>query len=322
MNKISKIATLLTLGVLGAKKIQAVKENRSLSSLILQDIGNHVIKTHNFHDPAEYHKAFTKSIIGFQLPKYAKQLYQFDYNTGYDETLERIPSGKNPACTIFYLHGGAFWSDPTPFHFKTLKTISEANNARIIMPVYPKAPHHKATEALEFIEKNYLTLLDSGESEIILMGDSAGGGMVLSLIQILRDKQIKLPKLAVLLSPWLDITNSNPQIESISKYDFLLGDYKELTFQGSEYAGNLDIKDPKVSPIYGNLDNLPPIYQFVGSYDIFYADVLKLQNLADENGYEISTHYFSKMPHAFSLLPIPEGRQSLKMITDIIKNTK
>lgn len=318
MKKYIHFALLTTLGILTTQKIKAVKEHRSLSSKMLEDFGHHYIHFPNIKDPKIYKKALERSKKGFIVPKYVNDLYSFHYNHKYSNTLERIPSGKNPTRTIFYLHGGAFWNDPLLFHFSALKKLSEDNNARIIMPIYPKAPYYNAQQALKFVEKNYRVLLSESDN-IIIMGDSSGGGMALSFMQIMRDKKAKLPKKAILLSPWLDITNTNPEIKNIYQKDILLGDYKSLAFQGQKYAGNLDLKDPKVSPIYGELSNLPPIYQFIGSHDIFYADVSKLQSIADKNNYNIHTYYFDKMIHVFSVVPIPEGLHSLKMIGDIIK---
>ncbi|MCH4170268.1 MAG: alpha/beta hydrolase [Lactobacillus sp.] len=172
--------------------------------------------------------------------------------------------------------------------------------------------------------KTYQELLITEQldaSQVTLMGDSAGGGFILAFLQRLRDESLPLPKQAVLLSPWLDVTGSNPKMMDIQPFDPMLN-LPNLIALGQGYIGDLNDHDPLVSPIYGDSANLPPIYSFTGTHDILNADALKFQDKADENNWDVTTYNYDNMNHVFSALPIPEGLDSLTKIATIIRQNQ
>jgi acetyl esterase/lipase len=188
--------------------------------------------------------------------------------------------------------------------------------ADIILPVYPKAPLHHAPEVHAMVLDRYLWLLRERRlrpEDIVLMGDSAGGGLTLSFLQQLRDKALPLPREAFLISPWLDVTDSNPAMKDYQAADPLL-DMDELAFQGRQYAGDLDPKDPLVSPIFGSLAGLPPLTVFAGTHEIFYPDVIRLGELAREQGADIDIRLFPNQIHCFVVLPVREGKAAREII--------
>ena len=115
------------------------------------------------------------------------------------------------------------------------------------------------------------------DDDFYFLGDSAGGGFCLSLAQILRNAHFKkMPEKIVLLSPWIDISMSNPEIKELEKKDLLL-DPKSLLICSRNFADDLDLKDPIVSPLYGAMENLNNIGIFVGTHEIFLPDCRRLK---------------------------------------------
>ena len=151
------------------------------------------------------------------------------------------------------------------------------------------------------------------------MGDSAGGGLALALsLDIKNQEGFVKPYKIILLSPWLDITQSNQEILAIEKKDKMLK-VKNLNFTGKLYAGTLDTKDYRVSPIYGNLADLSPVSIFAGTNDILFPDAKKLKNLLEENN--IITHFFEypSMFHDWMFAPfIREAKHTNQLISNTI----
>ena len=151
-----------------------------------------------------------------------------------------------------------------------------------------------------------------------LMGDSSGGGISLALAQRLREDGHEQPAGIILLSPWLDATLSNPEIEEIDKIDPFLG-VKGLKYGGEVYARDVDPKSYLVSPVYGSLKNLAPVTLFIGTRDILYPDCRKLRDNAAAEGVAIDYREYPGMVHNWMLGPMPEAKQAIKEIVEAIK---
>lgn len=324
--KIILTAVIGTLAYIGVKKNQATKENRSLRSKMLEtglrikaNKKNKTVVTNE----NEFKRAMSTSANGYILTEQTKQHYAFDYAKDFNNTLEYVPKGDNPEHVIFFLHGGSYWLEPENLHFAFLKKIAENTNSRILMPIYPKAPYFQAHDVYDFVIDNYKILLNQvnkTQESIIMMGDSAGGGLALGLMQVLKEKNEKLPKQAFLLAPWLDITKNNGDRYLYQADDVILN-VDTLAFFGQVFAGRWGVNDPRVSPLFGDSSDLPPVYVFTGKYDILYTDALAFEKLADRQGWDVKVFKFDKMLHDFPIFPIPEGQQVLKLIYKII-NTK
>ena len=149
--------------------------------------------------------------------------------------------------------------------------------------------------------------------KIVFIGDGAGGGLVLSLLQKIKYQTLPMPKQAFLISPWLDVTNSDPKIAEIQPQDKLLN-AEVLKEKGELYAGNLDLMHPAVSPIYGDLTGLCKITVFAGTREIFCADAYTLQEIADEYELDIDVNIYKNQMHFFVGLPIPEAEEALAIM--------
>ena len=149
------------------------------------------------------------------------------------------------------------------------------------------------------------------------MGDSAGGGFALALAQKSKVDDIQQPRKIILLSPWLDISLGNPQIEEVDPFDPFLG-VPGLRKAGAAYAGNSDPANFLLSPIYGPLQGLAQISLFIGSRDILVADARKLYRLATQQGTSINYREYESMLHVWMLLNFPESKKAQREIMDLI----
>lgn len=313
---VTAAATAAAAGAFAIKAQQAKKQERSVKSLVVED----AIKRLPIRSSAQesYEEALEQSSRPYVLPEYARNNIGFSEYDDFTDTFVLQPREKYSDFVIFYIHGHNFWSDPSKVHFKFYRKLADTLGAELILPVYPKAPAYHVADVHEMLLSRYQYLINEKEikpENIIFAGDAAGGGLVLSLLQRLKYQVIPMPGRAVLISPWLDITNSNPDMQAVQGTDPLLN-VDKLAFQGKEYAGEVDLESPVVSPIYGDLKGLPPMTVITGTHDILSVDTLNLEKIADAQNLDINTFVFVNQLHFFVGLPIPEAKEALEIIAE------
>lgn len=229
-----------------------------------------------------------------------------------------IPRSPSNGRTIFYLHGGAYIAGITWPHWRFVNKISSQTGVKVTVLDYPIAPENSYIDAIEMVLFTYKVLLkDHSPSQIIFMGDSAGGGLALALAQILRKKKLPQPHKIILLCPWLDVSMNNPEIEIFKKKDSLLSK-RVLITAGKYYANGADTKLPEISPIYGNFEGLAQMHVFIGTHDILAADVRKLNERLKNTKNHMTYYEFDRMFHVWMFFPIPEARTAIGKIKEII----
>ncbi|GAB3790545.1 alpha/beta hydrolase [Virgibacillus kimchii] len=236
---------------------------------------------------------------------------------------ELQPNQQNDNKPIFYIHGGAYVYRISRLHWNFLGRLADELNCTIIVPLYPLAPEHTYEHTLPFIYDLYMEQMNKLKhpENMILMGDSAGGGLALVLAQLLKEKQLEQPEQIILISPWLDLSLTNPEITPIEKHDpFLVR--TGLMEAGKMYAGTTDTTHPKVSPLYGELHGLAKITMFMGSHDILAADARKFVTMAKEQGVSVDYMEAPKMVHIYPIYNFPESRNALKQIVEKIDGEK
>ena len=139
------------------------------------------------------------------------------------------------------------------------------------------------------------------------MGDSAGGGFVLSFAQYLKNNNLPQPKNIVVFSPWVDISMSNPPYDSAN--DPILGEIG-LKEMGKSWAGELDITDYRVSPLFGDKFGLAKTLIFAGEDEIFYKDIKRYA----KNDDNVKLITGKGLYHIYPLFPIPEAKQAFREI--------
>lgn len=209
--------------------------------------------------------------------------------------------------TIIFIHGGAYVGEINYQHFFFCYLLARKLNAYVLAPVYPLAPKHSCNETFDLITDLYN---EYSNDNIILMGDSAGGGFVLSFCQHLNRVNLSQPDNVVVFSPWVDVSMDNVYD---SKSDPILGEVG-LRQIGKSWAGDLDTKNYKVSPLYGDNTNLPRTLIFVGDNEIFYKDVLKYAENLERDNVDYRLIVGEGLFHIYPLFPMPETRTAFKEI--------
>lgn len=208
--------------------------------------------------------------------------------------------------TVLYLHGGSYFAPPNIFHWDMLVRLSQLAQVRVVAPLYPRAPVHTCAAAYSL-----LTELCSEYRFEALMGDSAGGGLALGLAQTLIADGRHCPDKLILLSPWLDISMENEEMRQYEELDPMLGIYG-LKRMGKLWAGSLDVRDPMVSPIYGSFEGIRQLYVYVGTHEIFYPEVTRLEKLLEESGTALDITVGEGMTHVWAAYPMREGRDAVR----------
>ena len=149
------------------------------------------------------------------------------------------------------------------------------------------------------------------------MGDSAGGGMALALVQLLKERGIAAPAHTILISPVLDMTFSNPEIQAVERKDPINGvpAIKEIA---GWYAGTKPVTHYMISPAYGEIEDLGPLSVFISTHDIVYPDVKKFKDRLQEKGIQMGYYEYPNMLHVWPLFFFPESKLAREQIRAII----
>jgi monoterpene epsilon-lactone hydrolase len=227
-------------------------------------------------------------------------------------------SGKH----LIFLHGGGYILEANPFHWKMVEKLARIYQLSVSLIDYPKAPEYTFQTTHQVLLKAYKEIINRHENqEIILLGDSAGGGMALSLLQVLRENKIQpYPDKTILLSPWVDLTMKNPEIPDYAARDFLLP-LEALIYAAKEYSGGEDLNDPRLSPLYGDMADLGSIMLVYGTEEILYPDCKKLEEkLSKAPGTFVETILCEGWGHDWVVFPLRKSRSILLQIGEFIQN--
>ena len=217
---------------------------------------------------------------------------------------------------IFYIHGGGYQHDFSPFHWKFIKKLIDQTDAAVIAPAYHLIPFGNCQDAFDLIVPLYRKYVDEQpEKKFIIMGDSSGGGLSLALVEYLKAEKMRIPNETILLSPWVDASMDNPELLDFTAKDPWLT-IPWLKVCGRHWAGQYNIHDYRVSPIYGNVDGLKNITVFLGTRELFYPDIVKFFSMLDAKDNELIIG--QDMMHVFPILPIPEAKKYCSKIIETI----
>jgi monoterpene epsilon-lactone hydrolase len=230
------------------------------------------------------------------------------------------PRAARPTGGVLYVHGGAYVQSILRWHWRFIAHMAGRLGMTFTVPLYPLAPEHDCAAASAVVLDVYSEFLAKGEvSQPVVMGDSAGGGLALSLtIQAIR-AGLARPAGLVLLSPWLDVTMTDPTQEEIEKVDPLLVRAGPRA-AGRWYAGAMSTTDPRVSPLYGDIAGLPPILMFCGTHDILVADARRLAARAAAEHADVEYHEEPGLMHVYPMLFFPESRKAQDRIAHFVRD--
>lgn len=229
-----------------------------------------------------------------------------------------LNSSNHSNISILYLHGGGYVSGCSSSQWRFANTLANETDAEIIVPDYPIAPWHTYKEAYSLLYDWWVPFQYGNESRIlVIMGDSAGGGLALGFTEYLKDMDAALPNAVVLISPWVDLTMSNVEIADYEGVDPLL-DVGTLQAAAEAWASDTDLTDYRLSPIYGDLTDLPDVTVLTGTREILYPDATLLYDRLVDAGNYATLITGEGMNHDYPLFPIPEGREAISQIAERI----
>lgn len=220
---------------------------------------------------------------------------------------------------ILHCHGGGY-STGSSLYARTLTSkLAASASMDVLCFDYRLAPENPYPAAEEDAMKawNYLMLLGYGAKDVILTGDSAGGNMALALALRLKEEGRLLPAGIVLMSPWTDLTSSGESFETKAELDPVLNRaYIDRMIQA--YAPDSDLKNPMISPLYGNFEGFPPTYIQVGENEILLSDARRLyQALVDAN-VSARIDIYPGMWHVFQMSPMKAAREAMNRNAEFI----
>lgn len=224
----------------------------------------------------------------------------------------------NPRKHILYFHGGAYTMQAKRRHWHIVDRLLQKTQCDITFVNYPLVPEFKCLDTIDMTSKAYAYFCAAADQDMVLMGDSAGGGLALALALLIKqDDDLPKPVKLALLSPWLDVSMEIPTSIDLEKSDLIL-DKETLTTVGKRYAGDLNTNDPSCSPLYGNLRDIGEIALFTGTKDILHVQAKYLRDSLISNNQKVVYHKFENMQHAWIAFPIPEAEQALNLVASFI----
>lgn len=215
--------------------------------------------------------------------------------------------------TVLYLHGGAYTEEILPFHLNYCGKLAERIRACVLVPLYPLAPNHIWSETYTLLLDLYLEMLAEKTREITFMGDSAGGGLAIAFCQYLKTLGLPQPDHLIGLSPWVDICMTDTDYSPWQPLDPML-DVPGLQTIGKAWAGDLDIRDPKVSPMFGDNHGLPKTLLFCGTREILYPDITAFYQKMKQDGVDAELIVEEGMNHVYPLYGLPESKMAVARI--------
>jgi acetyl esterase/lipase len=227
------------------------------------------------------------------------------------------PSGK----VILYFHGGAYNIGSARSHRNLTAHLAKATGATVLLLDYKLAPEFPFPAALTDAVNAYQWLLahEHQPEDIVLVGDSAGGGLALATALTLRDQNIPLPDALGLISPWVDMTMSGESVKSKADIDPMIRkDWLDVMI--NNYATDLPPESPLCSPIFADLSGLPPIYIQVGGDEILLDDAMRLAQRAESHGVSVVLEIWEELWHVwhFQAGLVPESDQAIEQLADYL----
>lgn len=233
----------------------------------------------------------------------------------YQMELLSLKEGAREDKVILQLHGGGYVGGMRNAYRMFAGLYNEVSHGMsVLTPDYRVAPEEPYPAALLDAYDAYEWLLEQGwfSEQIILAGDSAGGGLALALCHYLKDKGRQLPCGIVAMSPWTDLTASGESYETNYEKDPLFGKTRDSMIYNKDYIGEHDPMNAYISPLFGDFRGFPPMLLQVGSYEMLLSDSVNVAAKAREQGVKVRLSVYEGMFHVFQMAAklMPESKRA------------
>lgn len=231
-----------------------------------------------------------------------------------------MPANVMENRVLLYFHGGGYVIGSPHTHRALAGKITKGIMANCLLIDYRKAPENPFPAALDDALEAYKYLLDHGykSENIVIAGDSAGGGLAVALQYELRDYQIPLPRCTILLSPYLDLTGTGSSIKKNAKNDRFL-DVFEMRRWAEMYADGYDFSNPLVSPLFGDPNGLPPMLVQASMSEVLYDDSVRFVKKARQAGVSVTFQKWRGLIHWWHMFGgMPEAKDAINKVIRFI----
>jgi monoterpene epsilon-lactone hydrolase len=231
--------------------------------------------------------------------------------------------GSDPSRVVLYFHGGGYTIGSIASYRSYTGRLARATQSRLLSVGYRLAPEHPFPAALDDAVSSYHWLLDQGISpcRITVVGDSAGGGLALSMAIAIRDAGAPAPAAIVAIGPSTDLAKEGASMKERAHLDPIVT-YESSMAHALRYVGPQgNLKHPLASPLYADLHGLPPLLIMVGTHEALFDDSTRFAAKAEAAGVEVQLDIWEEMIHVWPFFAdiLPEGRQAIGKIGDYIK---
>ena len=240
--------------------------------------------------------------------------------TGFEGDLVTV---KEPAMTVLYIHGGAYIAGVTSTYHNLAGRLAKALNAAVYLPRYPFAPEAPFPAAVNRMIESYRFLLDEGHdpANIVISGDSAGGGLSLALLLAIRDQDLPAPRCAVVFSPGSNALGDGESVQRNNTSDCMLS--ADMIHAVTEiYVPNpQDRTHPYASPGHADYTGLPPLFISVATDEVLYSDAVAVRSQAQKAGIVVEWLERDGLFHVWPImLPfLKEAREDFPKYVDFIR---
>jgi len=232
----------------------------------------------------------------------------------------------DPNVRLLYLHGGGYVSGSSAFYLTLAAHLSVAAGCAVLLPDYSLAPEHPFPDALEDCIRAYGWMVNEGPQGTararvtFVGGDSAGGGLTLATVLALRDRGLQLPQGGVALSPFADLTLEGESIRTEGELDPIMSPRCLPDFVAL-YLGGADVRNPLVSPVFGDYAGIPPLLFQVGEHEVIRDDSVLAAEKALAGGVDVTLEIWPGMFHVFqSHEPLlSEAREAIDHIGEFVR---
>lgn len=213
----------------------------------------------------------------------------------------RFPNTRDDGRTIVYLHGGGFVVGSAKANIVLPSRVSQATQIPVISIDYRMPPEYPFPAALDDALAVVRALLADGQDpkKLLLLGESAGGGLVLSTVIKMRQLDLPMPAGLVVLSPWADLSNTGDSSLTLNDYDPVISWPKSLASAAAAYAGGQDASNALISPVFGDYSGLPPMLVQAGSREVLLSDAFRVVRRARRADVDVQFDVWDGMWHVF-----------------------
>ena len=267
-------------------------------------------------DPARSRRRFALVAKGFRRPPFVLHL---------PGVLHRVTARlRSDAQVILYFHGGAYLTGSPRTHSGLAGRLARLTGLAIFLPEYRLAPENPAPAAFEDAVAAHASLMAKGYAahQIILAGDSAGGGLALALLSHLCRTGLT-PAALIAFSPWTDLTLTGESLRTLAHQEALLPP-ERLQEAVDMVRGDLPATDPRISPLYAVFLNPPPVFLQVGSTEILLDDSRRMAEALRRAGGQVTRQVWPDCPHVWQILDgwLPESRIALQEVARFVADLK